>query len=179
MMLSNNKEYLLKMVPSHWEKEGKTFIKKRTSIGTIFKLNPNGDLQYQWNSKELFPSEAGLSQDENTLSSKAYKIFISDDGSHVIKVKLYASHFDDNAEKKKDFIHILNNGKLKYKYSYSEFIKNNNFTKYSSCAGTGLLNEKSMSLKDKLFNFELANKEKFKVNIISGEKAFVGIADSK
>jgi hypothetical protein len=170
MRLSDNKQYLLKMTPSRWGKKGSVFIKKQDSIGTVFKLNPKGELHYQWNSKEVFPSEISISS--ATLSSKYYEILISNKGDYIIKVQLYGKHLDDSFKKRKDFIQILHNGKVKNKYSYNEFVKKETVA-YSSCLGTLWLKKESIRLDHDTLYFELTNGEKFKVNIISGEKAFL------
>jgi len=84
MEISENKQYLVKLIPSLWAGKTKNhIIKKRESYGIVFKIRKNGQLQYKWSAKDLYPVDIKL--------RKQFNVFVSNNGETIVKVNQYPS----------------------------------------------------------------------------------------
>ena len=109
MIVSENKHYLLKLIPSFWVKEKGNFVKKKEGYGLAFKIRRDGQLQYLWGGKGLYPNY-------EFPSGKPF-VFISNDGNNVIKIKRLASEYDNEA------VVIYRKGKAIKMYKVTDIIQ--------------------------------------------------------
>ena len=124
MQVSDNGQYLLKMVPTLWGmKNQDTFFEKRSAYATAFKLKPTGELQQLWSIKDLHP------QGKNeAVFSPRYQILMDDEGNTL---KVVGSIF--RSAKNPEVAWLYKQGKLLKTYHLSYFVKNTSRIMHNSC----------------------------------------------
>lgn len=107
MQVSNNGQYLLKMIPTLWGVNNNSFFEKRSAYATTFKLKLNGELQQLWSIKNLHPQ----AKNEHFMSPR-YTIFIDDEGNTIKVVSRIL-----RSEKNPEVIWLYKQGKLLKTYN--------------------------------------------------------------
>ncbi len=116
LLLSNNSQYLLQMVPSKWSFHDRRQPKKdKESSAIVYKATSDGKLLKLWSIKNLYPIEFHLSMGNNEGYIERYSFFLTNDGKTIFKLSTTVK-----SESSKDLI-IYREGKIVAKYSYSDF----------------------------------------------------------
>lgn len=164
METSENKQYLVKLIPSRW-RMGKTkydFIKKKESYGVVFKISETGQLQYLWSTKGIYP--------EDRIKRKSFKIYLSNNGKSIIRVNenptILISEKGKISAPDNDAITVFKKGKIIKKHSLESFISNSLMKqRRNTCGNMQWLKEKKMV---NMFYFKTIDGKNWNINPKTG-----------
>lgn len=154
MMLSENKQAMLKVVPERLatNKQGLAFT-ARPSRMESYQLSTDGQLKLIWSAKNIHQKFNGGS------------FFISDDGIYLIEIKEIG---DIN---NKEALRIYKNGKIFKNYSAKDFIPTLTIDKLKiSTCGTGswIANMNNVRIYDNFFIFQTIDGKDWSFDIVRG-----------
>jgi hypothetical protein len=154
MMLSENKQAMLKIVPERLasDKQGMVFT-ARLSRMESYQLNTDGQLRIIWSAKNIYQNSLGGS------------FFISDDGIYLIEIKEIGDINDKRA------LTIYKNGKIFKNYSAKDFMPTLTVDKIqiSSCGtGSWIIDMTSVRLYENFLIFQTIDGKEWSFDIVSG-----------
>jgi hypothetical protein len=101
---SESGDYLFKMVPPKWRKEGGDYVIDREAFGVAYKISGEGEFQEMWRTQGWY----------------TFKGYLSDDGLHFVRFGPWAS---DQKEHSDLALAFYERGKLIKQYEVRELIK--------------------------------------------------------